>query len=229
MKAFLCLLEVFYEAKRLLGEILNFLSSFGIIAAVGSVEQRNHVKFLLFHDVSLVAECLESVKSVVVAGAAHADASKRQAQIFNLDNRIVDAGGAGGGFGQESVHLFAMVSEDVEGERLRSLLNEFYCIINFLVADDWKNGAEDFGLHNLHAAIDVCENCRRCVAAFFVAFASENLCGAFAYGVFDERLVALDRFRINDVDKVFAFVSGFFCCAVHLLDFCCDCFGKFLY
>lgn len=44
---------------------------------VWRMEKRHHVKPFLVHDVSFMAERLESVKAVVVPGSAHADTAKR--------------------------------------------------------------------------------------------------------------------------------------------------------
>lgn len=55
------------------------------------MEKLNDVKAFLFHDVAFVAECLEPVKTVVIACAAHADSAEWNFQILNLDNGVVDA------------------------------------------------------------------------------------------------------------------------------------------
>ena len=47
------------------------------LLVVGWVKILHHVKTFLFHDVALVTERLETVKTVVIAGAAHAYAAER--------------------------------------------------------------------------------------------------------------------------------------------------------
>ena len=80
---------------------------------IGRVEVIHGVEGALFHDVSFVAEGLESVETMVVSGAAHADSAERDRQIFNLQYAMIDAGRTRCGASDDFVDSVFRFSENV--------------------------------------------------------------------------------------------------------------------
>ena len=72
---------------------------------VRRVEPGDGVDGALLHHVALVAEGLEPVNPVVIAGAAHAHAPEGHGEVFDLQYAVVQAGGTRGCFAQHVVNV----------------------------------------------------------------------------------------------------------------------------
>ena len=192
------------------------------------MEKCHCIEPFLFHDIALVAKRLESEKSVVIAGTAHAHTAKGNFKILDLDNGVVHASGTRCGMAQNVIDIAFVCTENVQRKRFWAALYKCDCFVESLVGDNRHNRSENFGLHDFHVGRDVGKHCNWRVAIFDIAHSADDLLSAFGNCILDECGMALCGALVDDVYKVFAFMALGFGIAESALDIFGKCCCKFL-